>query len=415
MAFADHYPLETFASIADAAWWRAGDWRRSDEMKGEAYQAAVKADTNDRARVNDHKKIFESAVKAQFHDLRADGRLGKIANLEGHEIALADAWNDFIDGKETGHTFEWLIDSFDSVWTREFVEMDKNRYSRSREEGYVNGSHETPEKDLVEAAWQKLCNFMDGGCNLYEDSFFPRYEIEMSDHVTGKRGRLILVDWRAMVAVYNEEYNLVPLEPLAALELVTASFEVPTGELMLTDFLRVEGFNDGIGFEPEREYGELSLNSLQGRTKLISVHAEEHQIAFTQTTNTCVAVYQDNNGRLIITERWNDELESDEDEEIILAGWTRVGTFSCDMWRVMAFDKAVAIETMIRGGNENAEAELNTYLAGKKDYSDNIVHLKVESGTWEITSGEKFSESADREALKLPADVHIWCLLSPPK
>lgn len=70
---------------------------------------------------------------------------------------------------------------------------------------------------------------------------------------------------------------------------------------------------------------------------------------------------------------------------------------------------------MVRGGNENAEAELNAYLSGRKEYSDNIVHLKVESGTWEITSGKKFSESADRKVLKLPADVHIWCLLSPPK
>ena len=95
---------------------------------------------------------------------------------------------------------------------------------------------------------------------------------------------------------------------------------------MLTDALRIKSFNEGTDFEPERDYRELDLNSASGRTKRISAHAAEHDIAYTQTANTSVAVYRDTQGRLMVAGRWGwdedgNDLPDGPHGAILIEGW----------------------------------------------------------------------------------------------
>src|SRR3546814_16753082 len=86
--------------------------------------------------------------------------------------------------------------------------------------------------------------------------------------------------------------NAFPAGDLAPIKLVSAEFSVPTGRLLLTDALRVPGFREGISFDADQEYSALSLNSELGRTRRISAHAEQHDIAYTQTANTCAVIHR---------------------------------------------------------------------------------------------------------------------------
>src|SRR3546814_569081 len=135
--------------------------------------------------------------------------------------------------------------------------------------------------------------------------------------------------------------NAFPAGDLAPIKLVSAEFSVPTGRLLLTDALRVPGFREGISFDADQEYSALSLNSELGRTRRISAHAEQHDIAYTQTENTCVVIHRHpENGCIIVSARWNaEEVHEDEDGDAAAPGWGKVGTFSCDVWRVLALDQ----------------------------------------------------------------------------
>lgn len=429
MPFKDIYPFEDFAPIADVAWWRTNDFSGSD-YSSDAYKAAQAADQADGERYKAHKTLFCERIRTHLDGLLAEGRLAPIAGIGGRSISFASAWNAYVAGQEPGNIDEeyarkWMFQEFQRILTRHVVGIDTERYKRKREEGYVPGTHETPTEEQARAAWEALCEDVDAGASDYS------WDIEVQDSVTGDRCRVFFENWIPKLMRYNEEHQLVEVQDVAPLELVTARFEVPTGKLMLTDTLRIESFNEGTDFEPERDYRELDLNSALGRTKRISAHAAEHDIAYTRTTNTSVAVYRDAQGRLMAAERWGSDEDGNDLPEgphgaILVEGWECVGTFSCDVWATFAFDRATAIARMTAGGEENAEAELDRYLAmagatpapgdhkGHHEacYAGNIVHLEVEPGTWEIHAGEEFNEKADRQALGIPDGVEPWYILS---
>ncbi len=429
MPFKDIYPFEDFAPIADVAWWRTNDFNGSD-YSSEAYKAAQAADQADGERYKAHKTLFCERIRTHLDGLLAEGRLAPIAGVGGRRISFASAWNAYVGGQEPGNIDEeyarkWMLEEFQRILTRHVVGIDAGRFRRKQEEGYTPGTHETPTPTQARAAWEAICDDVDTGISNYS------WDIEVHDSVTGDHCRVFFENWVPKLMRYNDQHQLEEVQDVAPLELVTARFEVLTGKLMLTDTLRIESFNEGTDFEPERDYRELDLNSALGRTKRISAHAAEHDIAYTQTTNTSVAVYRDAQGRLMVTERWGSDDDGNDLPEgphgaILVEGWECVGTFSCDVWAIFAFDRTTAIARMTAGGEDNAEAELDRYLAmadatpapndhkGHHEacYAGNIVHLDVEPGTWEIHAGESFAEKVDREAFGVPEGIEPWCILS---
>jgi len=428
MAFKELYPFEDFASIADVAWWRTNDFRDGN-YSSDAYKAASDADQSDSKRYKEHKSLFNKRVQTHLEQLLTQGRLTPITGTVGRAISFANAWNAFLAGEEPNNIDEeyarkWMFGEFERILTRHVVEIDKERFKRKQEEDRVPGTHENPTEEQARKTWEAICEDMDTGTSGYS------WEIEVQDTNTGDRCRVVFEDWKPNLMRWNDKHQLEEVQDVAPLELVTVQFNLPTGKLMLTDALRIESFNKGTEFESAREYREFDLNSARGRTARISGHAQEHDIAYTQTTNTSVSVYQDAKGRLMITERWgcdedDNELPEDENGNMIIEGWEWVGAFSCDVWAVFALDRATAIARMKEGGCDDAEAELDRYnsMAGKKVepsdqqghhescYADNIVHLDVEPGAWEIHAGEKFAKRVDRKAFGIPENVEPWCIL----
>ncbi|AXK43800.1 hypothetical protein [Erythrobacter aureus] len=423
MAFADHYSLIDFTAIADAAWWRTGDFDRvADDL--ERYNAAAEADKADRARLADHKVKLKAALTGHLEDLRTAGALGAASGLGGRDIPIAEAWNTFVTDGQIPRTFDWLLEALENVWSAIFVRMDQDRWARRKSEDHIPGSHQPPSGDAIRTAYERICRTYDTGTSFSEEGPLNDWRIEANDRISGDRCELNFVAWKAMLTKRDDDYKPVLVEDIAPMGVVTASFDMPTGKMLLTDILRLKSFDEGTSFDANREYGELSLGNALGRNNLVAAHASEHQIAFTQTDNTSVAILRDAAGRLLITERFSEE-HQDDDGDLAVPGWEVVGSFSCDVWRFMAFDRESVLARMTAGGAEDAAAELDSYLA-KADtlpdpsdhqahhdacYAANIVHLEVEPGQWQIHGGENFDDLADREALNLPQDLHLWCLL----
>ena len=428
MSFAGLYPFEDFAPIADVAWWRTNDFRGSD-YSSDAYKIASAADQADTKRYKAHKTHFSELVAAHLEGMRADGQLQPISGIGGRSIRFATTWNAFVAGEEPGNIDEtyarkWMFEEFERILTRHVVGIDTERHKRKREEGYIPGTHELPTEEQICAAWEAVCEDVDTGTSGYS------WDFEVNDATTGDSCRIIFTNWAPKLMRYNDDHKLEEVQDVALLDLVTASFEVPTGTLMLTDALRIKSFIEGIKFDSKRDFGSLDSNSAWGRTRLISAHADEHDIAHTKTTNTSVAIYRDAKSRLMVAERWAiDENENEMPEgpfsAVLIEGWECVGTFSCDVWSAMAFDRATALKRMTEGGEEDPEAELTRYLAmantkpapgdhkahHESCYAGNIVHLNVEPGTWEIHAGEEFSNKVDRETFGIPSWVEPWCII----
>jgi len=364
-----------------------------DRIDTAALIAAADREARDRDALD---QIITGAVEAHLADLIAHGRLLPSDDLGARKIRFIRSWNAVAAGTADDWQRRELVSELVSVATMIPIFCE-------------------PEQTL--ALLTRL--FDEGTSPTSADGIFRC--IEATDSLTGERGEIRLNGFAPSFWVmdhkagggYRRAEHMEPLSP------VCATFTAPSGELLFTDTLRVGAFNDAIDFEPEREYGILSLNSATGRQARILAHAEEHNFGFVQTTNTCVAVFQSEaTGALLVTERWNEDLQIDEKgdyaEEITLEGWKRLGGFSCDVWRVTAIDREVA-SGLIESGNPAAGKDaLATYLASQECYADNIVAVPVAPGSrWRMTGGEGFNSAIDRAALGLPEGLEVWALYEP--
>ena len=359
--------------------------RFSDSFDQTIFAGAIHPDTLDLAALS---TLLEPAIEAQIDALLSAGTLRPAAEFGAREIHFLEAWNALVAGNA-------------DISQRRHVLADFTEYA---------GAICMFARDHEHAA-TLLDRFFDEGMSPTNADFIW-HAIEATDKITGQRGEIHFVEFQPSFWFFNKETGaFVAAEPLAPLAPISANFSAPNGELLFTDTVRLGAFNYSTDFEPAREYGELSLNSSMGCQARTTAHAAEHNFGFVQTTNTCVAVHRnDATGALLVTERWNDDLQVDADE-IHIPGWTNLGGISCDIWRVTAIDRSVAASLIAPADPIDGGTLLSDYLSSDDCYSRNIVPVAVEPGsTWRITCGERFNEVIDRTALKLPEGLQVWAL-----
>lgn len=362
-----------------------------DHLDLAAFRTAANPNARDFAALHD---ILAPAVETQMTDLLAAGTLKPAADLGAREIRFIASWNA-------------LVADTANNWRRRDVNSMLTDYAAAITIFARDAEH----------ALLLLEHLFDEGVSPTENDGIWR-SIEANDLTTGERGEIRIENFQPSFWVFDltNEHGHRRAEPLAPLEPVSAQFTAPSGELLFTDTLRLGHFSESIDFEPNREYGELSLNSATGRQAHTVAHAEDHNFGFVQTTNTCVAIHRnDTTGALLITERWNEDLQIDTSgnytDEIHLTGWANLGGISCDIWRVTAIDRSVADALIDPADPVAGGKHLDDYLAGTASYSDNVVSVPVEAGsTWRITCGERFDEVIDRATLGLPDGLQVWAL-----
>lgn len=209
--------------------------------------------------------------------------------------------------------------------------------------------------------------------------------------------------------------------------LVEVEIDVPSGLLLVSDVLRVDGFEDMVRHAIDA-HPRMTLNTAEGRDRHIDVYARDLGMGYAATGNTAVSILRERaGGRLLIV----DGLRGAD-------GWDMVGQVSCTTWQVTLVDREVAVDILagedededeMREMRAGAEIEVREFLAmagsdpaqrptradaALRRSSANVVRIAVERGRWRIQAGEHLNDRVDRAARRLPADLHLWMILTPP-
>jgi hypothetical protein len=362
----------------------------------------------------------KKAAERHLADLAASGRLGRIVGLGGRRIRVADAWNGLLGDKVKD--FEWaLANALSMVPLRASLEVRFDRKDRN---------FDRPMSDAeIDETYARVCRMMDDG-DLQTDRFHMLDDLE--DSITGDRIRIEVRNWQPTLLRLDTKggYAWVPATDAAVPDLVAAEMSVPSGDLLVTDFLRVDGIGKATDEIESRLDGTICADA--GQAEYAEAYASQAGMGYAQTENTTVGVFRRRDGRAIaIFENSNARgefaVKSDE--------WERVGSVGCGMWRVTLIDLASAIELAARGGNADAANDVERHLAlaakpdawqggSQKEWreggmaahseqcdSRNVLRLSVEPGVWTMRCGTDFTKRFPRKSIGLPRGGKLWCVL----
>jgi hypothetical protein len=436
MNFADFYSLDDFKKVSQCRWWRASkyeSYKRKDKgpltaEEQEDQKRLRDLDNKDQEVLREHKKtVFLPAMQAFFTAMREAGLMTPITGINGREISFAENWNRFISGgmaafKDYEQT--WLFSEFESA----FLVYHLVRVEGKRElDPCADYSDE-----LVKATYEKMIAAVNNG-NLEE------YEgiRDLYDGVSGDRITCSFNNWVPSLVKFDMKVrDYVPILDLEEKGVQTVEIDVPTGQLLISDWFRIDGFREATEAAYEDSGEDYSdhddINSSDGAVNRSKKYAAGN-IAHVQTTNTYCGIERTEDGKLGIAQRWSLEINEDnmteeqlEDEAFdvrLNMPSEPVGEFSCDLWWLTALDRTVLIEHLKAGGNANAEKALDDYLNSKEAYSRNIVQLNVKPGRWKVHFGSRRvndSNSHEASAFMVQGDQfgfdkrpHFWAVLEP--
>lgn len=372
MAFADHLDLATFSALADM----------DNGLARDAFQ---------RDRV-------DPAVLGHLRDVRDAGSMARVEGTENRDVRLADAWNAFLEGREI-------------LWQRVLADGLSDMVLVHAISGRMGA-----EKDGADAAscmadaYAGLCAAMDRG-DLVGTTFHPAvaprpHFDDVRCGATGDRLRLVVEGWRPRLERFDrsakETGYWTPVKAVPAPTVETVEIDLPTGVLIVADYIRAPGMHEGLEARIEAAIGDLrydashSVNSAKGRVATTRAIAEAANVLQVSTTNTVVSLHRAQ-GRLAVVD------DHDEDGgEPVVEGMERVGRVSCDRWTVLMADRAAVLG--LTGGDE---AALDSWIA-----EEEALVVAVEPGRWRVSFGEVLSDPAVAQALGIGTTANAWLSMS---
>lgn len=361
-----------------------------------------------------------TAVERHLADLAAAGRIGRVHGLKGRRIRVADAWNGLLG--DPVEDFAWaLVNRLALVPVRLALEVRFDRPDRSLDRAMSPAE--------IDEAYARVCRMMDDG-DLQTDRVHMLDDLQ--DGRTGDMVRIESTGWQPTLLRLDAAsgYAWVPAGDAPVPDLVAAEMAVPTGGLLVTDFLRVEGVEKALDLIEAGVDGSVADDA--GQARLAEAYASQAAMGYAQTDNTTVGVFRRRDGRAVAVfensgRKGQFRVNSDE--------WERVGSVGCGMWRVTLVDLASASFLAARGGNGNAATDLERHLslaampdawqggsseewreggmAAHAEQCDarNVLHLSVEPGVWTMRCGTDFTKRFPRRSVGLPRGGKLWCVL----
>ena len=128
------------------------------------------------------------------------------------------------------------------------------------------------------------------------------------------------------------------LKGLIESQKLISTINVPSGELIFTDFFRTESLNERPDVYTNEDY--CDINSLKGRNKLMQYLATQN-VGYGQLSNMCYGVFvKDDKTEIILANIYYYD-EDDYEYHTEIDGFTYLGSVCCDMWRWQCADKLV--------------------------------------------------------------------------
>lgn len=344
-----------------------------------------------------------------LEEVVASGRMGRIKGVEGRDINVAKAWNGLLDGGKPD--IHWsLAMKFALAPSLIAIETLFDREDRDWDSPLTEAE--------LDKTYALLCQRMDDG-NLDVRRNTPLLE-NLQDSATGDSIRIIVKEWQPLLERMDETYKWVAAHDIIRQPLAAVAFDVPSGHLLLSDFIRVDGVTQAI------KNSEKGIGSAAAQLAATIALAANHDMAYCQTSNTTISAWQvQATGAIALYD--GTTLKDD-------AGLKSLGSFSCGVWRITAIDKEVLKRLAIEGGNAGGDADVERHLAladapnvwpSKKPWaqvaqkhseqcdSRNILRLKVVPGEWTLHCGKDFSKRARRRKYGLPKGGTLWAVLIP--
>lgn len=407
MRFSDLYTKAQFAPVGALNLSTSTDWTGIPESERSAYDAAVRADRRTNQILEQHiQDEFGPACLRWLEHLRSESRLNRIGGIEGRDIRFVDCWNAFVGDNADEFQIAFLMGYLHRALRRAVMMADKTRFSRRRESGYVPGSGRIATEAEIEAGYRILLNGIENG----NTDYFNFCIDDLYDSMNGDRAKVEFVDWNASLWIKDmETFEYQTAQSVAPIEMQSIEIDVPSGDLLLSDWIRIPEFKQATDLAAVDGLDQRKLDMCcdQGAINRAKAHAELHGFAHVQTTNTYVGVHQGPDGRLMIAERWDDR----DEDEATAEGMEDVGDFSCDLWWVTIIDKKILQELIGKGGAKDPNATLYAYLTSDDCDAQNTVRLKVTPGRYRVHFGPRFHERADRGALRIPEGPEPWCVM----
>jgi len=371
MAFADHLDIATFTTLASMSQGLERDRLQRDEI--------------------------DPAVLGHLGDVRDAGSMAVVENVENRDVRLVDAWNAFVNGT----TVFWQRTLADGLSDMVLVYAIK---------GQIDGEKDDVDADAaMAAAYQALCLNMDEGRMVgttFHPAVPPRPQFDdLQCGRTGDRCRLVVENWIPRLERFDRTAQAsgywLPVEPVAAPVVETVEIDLPTGVLLMSDYLRAPGIHEAIEERIEdaigdRRYeGTHSVNSERGRVTMTRIMVEVAGVLQVCTTNTTVAIHQSED-RLVVTEN-----HADNGSRPTVAGMTQTGEVCCDRWTVLLADRQDVLALMDDDGTL-----LDAYLASDDGRDTTVVN--VTPGRWRVSFGEALSDRGTAASIGVVSAALTW-------
>lgn len=343
-SFSTYFPFSAFEHMAQVE----AEWRAGPQTDWQGRQAAEDA-------------CIGEALSAFLSDRRNEGLLQPVA-LAGHQNWDLAKWNHFI---ETGNTSE-LPRSILHAFTFDLLywaltpsaTLEKKLEGLSADER-VHAVY----ADLVERA--DIGDFWRG----------PDLECE----ACGTRLRAAIKGWNITLATnrYREPDRLDPCQYVPGLKEVF--LDITSGELLIADWFRVEGFTEIV----DAEKPDISINFAAGEVEQTRHYADTHGFISVFVGNSVPAVYVNAaKGRVVVGHMAEDLGDDDYQTADSWGDFVTKGRVCTDLWWATAIDRQRLVDILAsRHGQARASELVESYL---KETSDDVTRIPLPNGRYRV-------------------------------
>lgn len=298
-------------------------------------------------------------------DLNNDNKLSTIENSEGHTTIFSYHWNRFIkekiDLEHINHRAATFIEPI--LFRLTFQEKD------------------------VDEAYSKIVEKINSGNFEYYELYHDICECS----VCSEKMKLSVNNWKLKFLSFEKlpdgSINFQNLTtPESCLPNINYQVDVffPTGELVITDWPRIQEFTKHVEVPSEKRYNEFSLNHALGRKNTTEYFAQKFNFISVSLSNISTNAYLDNGNIIIGTEKYDEE--TDDFTEV--KDLEYAANICTDFWGATIIDKQQLIDiiTQATGDAKNAETIVNEYI---DEYLDGET-VQVEPGNYTLSFNPMF-------------------------
>lgn len=372
-SFSTYFPFSAFEHMAQVE----AEWRAGPKTDWQGRQAAEDA-------------CLGEALSAFLADRRNEGLLQPIA-LAGHQNWDLDRWNHFLETGSTAELPRSILHSF--AFDLLYWALTPSATLEKKLEGLSAD-------DRMHAVYADLIERADIG------DFWRGPDLECA--ACGTRLQAEIKGWNITLGTnrYREPDRLDPCRYVPGLKEVL--LQVTSGEVLIADWFRVEGFTEIV----DAEKPNISINFAAGEVEQTRHYADAHGFVSVFVGNSLPSIYVNSAKDRVVVGRMAEDLDGEDWQSADSWGdFSAVGRVCTDLWWATAIDRQRLVDVLAsRHGPAKAAALVEAYL----DEGNDVTRVQLPPGRYRVQFDSRkdlaaqLSQEIGRTAHKHDApDMHL--------